>query len=611
MAARRNSKWIYWLMVGGILLGFGGWFTGGGGARSTAVGTVGGLEISAQSYANALQNQLRQIEEQSGQRLTLEQAQALGLDRAVLAHVVTRRVLDAEARRLGLSAGDARVAEAVLATPGFQGLDGQFDREVYREQLRRNGLTEAAFETALREDTARTILQAAILGGVARPETYAEVLSAWTNETRAVTWAPVGAEGVTLPEPTAEQLRAYYDAHPGDFTAPEVRQVGYAWITPEMIQAELPVDDAAVRELYESRRDEFVQEERRLVERLVYPDEAQAQAARARVDAGEAGFEDLVAERGLLLADADLGDVSRAELGAAGEAVFAAGTGSVVGPLPSDLGPALYRVNAVLAAQETSLEEAAPGLRTEIANEAAREVIAGIEPQVQDLLAGGATVEDIARRTDLEAGQVAWSEGATEGPAAYQEFRDAAAAAREGASPEIVPLADGGLLVLRLDGVTPPALRPFEEVEAEARAGWEAQARREAVLARAEAGAEAIAGGASFEDQGLAPVTEPALARRGAIEGTPPGFVEAAFGMQRGATRALPSGEGAVVLRLDSVTPAQADDPAVIAERAAVESQVSGSLSQDLIDAVAQALQAGTEIRIDDQAIAAVNAQIN
>jgi peptidyl-prolyl cis-trans isomerase D len=37
--------------------------------------------------------------------------------------------------------------------------------------------------------------------------------------------------------------------------------------------------------------------ERRLVERLVYPDQAAADAARARLDAGES-FETLVADRG-------------------------------------------------------------------------------------------------------------------------------------------------------------------------------------------------------------------------------------------------------------------------------------------------------------------------
>ncbi|TNC45970.1 peptidylprolyl isomerase [Rubellimicrobium rubrum] len=612
MAARKTTKWIYWLMMGLLLLGLGGWFTGGGRARATSIGSVDGLDIRAQDYANTLRNQMQNIGEQTGQALTMEQATAMGLDRAVLSQVVSQRVLDAEAQRLGLSVGDLRVAQAVQSTPAFQGLNGEFDRQVYREALRRNGLDEGRFETSLREDTTRTILQAAVVGGMPEPTTYAGILAAYSNETRGVTWATVGPEAVAnRPEPTSEDLRGYYEAHPDEFTAPELREISYAWLTPEMIQDELPVDDAAVQELYDSRLDEFVQEERRLVERLVFPDDQQAQAARSRLDSGEATFETLVEERGLLLSDTDLGDVAQAELDEAGEAVFAAQTGDIVGPLPSALGPAMYRVNAVLAADETTFEEAAPDLRIEIANDRARDLIADLRPQVEDLIAGGASIEDLDSQTDLQSGTIKWTEAASDGPAAYQEFRQAAQAAQEGDFPEIVDLADGGLFVLRLDGVTPPELRPFDDVAPEVRTAWEREALNEAVAALAQSKADAIAGGASFEEQGLAPRSEPALNRRGAVEGTPPDFVETAFAMAEGEARVIPAEDGAVVMRLDTVQPAADDAPAVVAEQAAIASQVSGSISQDVFAAFSQQLQTGAEIRINDQAVAAVNAQLN
>ena len=128
------------------------------------------------------------------------------------------------------------------------------------------------------------------------------------------------------------------------------------------IAADQPVDEAAVQDLYTTRLADYVVPEKRLVERLVYPDDAAAAAAKARLDAGES-FETLVAERGLDLTDIDLGDVTKSELGAAGDAVFALTGPGVAGPLPSDLGPALFRMNAILAAQETTLDEAQTPLR--------------------------------------------------------------------------------------------------------------------------------------------------------------------------------------------------------------------------------------------------------
>ena len=57
-------------------------------------------------------------------------------------------------------------------------------------------------------------------------------------------------------------VRAYYAENPEAFTAPEVRQLSYAWLTPDMIQDEVTVDETALRALYEERLADFVQPER-------------------------------------------------------------------------------------------------------------------------------------------------------------------------------------------------------------------------------------------------------------------------------------------------------------------------------------------------------------
>ncbi len=612
MATRKGNRLGLWVIVILLVIGLGGWYTGSAGGRTTSVGSVNGLDIPVQDYATALRSQLQAFEQQTGQPLDIATAQALGIDRQVLSQVVSERVLDAEAQRLGLSVGDARVAEAIVSIPAFQGLDGMFDRETYREALRRIGLDEQAFETSLREDSTRTIIQAAALGGLPEPETYGAILAAFNNESRSVTWAALDTASVAVaPQPAEADLRAYYEGNPDNFTAPEIREVSYAWLTPEMVQDAQSVDDAAVRTLYDERIDEFVQEERRLVERLVFPTAEDAQDARVRLDDGEVTFEALVEERGLLLSDADLGDVARDDLGPAADPVFAADSGDVVGPLDTSLGPAFFRVNAVLAADEVPFEEAAPSLRAELQNAAAREAIGDALPEVQDLVAGGATMADLEERTDLQAGSLAYSDEATEGPAAYAEIRDAIAAASPGDAAQVVELEDGGLAVIQVDAVIPPALRPFDEARAEVEKAWQAQALRDAVLARAQAAAEAISQGVSFEDQDLLPQVEERLTRRSQIEGTTSDFSETAFALAAGEATVIPTDTGALVLRVDSVAAADAEDEAVAGEAQAVADQVSGALAQDVFEAYARAIQAGSEVRIDDRAITAVHAQLN
>jgi len=611
MAQSKARQVGLWIILGLLFVGLVGFGSTGFNGNVRSLGSAGDKDISIQSYANALRRQIDAFSRQIGTPLSFQQAQAIGLDAQVLSQLVTTRTLDNEAGRLGLSASDLRVRDEILGLDAFIGLDGQFDRDHYAAVLRDNGMTEAEFEAGLREDLVRPLLEGAVTGAIARPVAGAGVIAAFLGEKRAITWAALGPESLLapLPPPTEAELQAHYEANPEAFTHPEERRITYAWVTPDMLQDGVTVADQDVRDLYDSRIADFVQPERRLVERLVYGSDAEATAARARLDAGEAGFEALVAERGLDLTDIDLGDVTEAELGAAGAGVFAAATGEVVGPAMSDLGPALFRVNAVLAAQVTRFEDAAPDLRNELANQRARRKISEMTEGLTDLVAGGATVENLAEQTEMELGSITWSEGKAEGIAAYAPFREAAAAATPEAFPELVELDDGGVFVLRLDGIDPPALRPFDEVRAEVEAGWRAEAMAAEILARAESAATAIAGGAGFEDEGLVPTTEPGLTRRDFVAGTPPDFLGRAFALAPGETAVLPHQGGAVLMRVDSIIPADMTDPAVAAEAESLAAQARNGIAEDMFAAFAETLRARTDIVIDQAAVNAVNAQ--
>ncbi|MEO0905367.1 MAG: peptidylprolyl isomerase, partial [Pseudomonadota bacterium] len=318
---------------------------------------------------------------------------------------------------------------------------------------------------------------------------------------------------------------------------------------------------------------------------------------------------DLVAERGLTLTDVDLGDVSQEDLRSAGEAVFAAEAGDVVGPFNSPLGPALFRMNAVLAAQEIPLEEAAPQLRDELAADAARAFINDSADPIIDLLAGGATMADIAERTDMELGTINWTPGNTDGIAAYDAFRREAAAVEQGAFVEIHDLADGGIFALTLDAIVPPALQPIEDVRDQVAAAWQAQARQEAIIARAEDIAADILPLTGFETLGLEPTVEDNLSRRSFVEGTPPSFNEQVFEMAVGDVRVIDAENRALIVRLDEVSPPDLTDENVIAQREALAENARAGIAQDIFDAYATELQQRTEQRLNQQTINAVNAQ--
>ena len=612
MAARSGTSRIFvWILLGLLILGLAGFGATNLTGNVRTVGEVGDEPIEAEDYARALQNELRRLTQERGSAVTFREAREAGLDQQILGRLIVEAALDDEADRLGISVGDGVLAEQIAQIGAFQGSEGSFDREAYRFALQNAGLTEAAFEDDLRDETARRLLQDAVLAATPAPQGYVDALVQFLGERRDVTWARLDEQALEepVPAPTEAELRTFYEENAQRFMRPETKRITYAWLTPEMIVDEVEVDEAALRELYESREDQYRQPERRLVERLAYADEAAARDALQAIEAGETSFEEEVEARGLALSDIDLGDVTRRQLGDAAEDVFAAESGEVVGPLPSSLGPALYRINGALAAQETSFEEALPELREELATDRARRVIANQAESFDDLLAGGATLEDLAQETDLELGQIDWRPGLSDGIAAYPAFRETAEEVVEGDFPEIEALEDGGLFALRLDEVVAPAPAPFDEVAGEATLLWEQEQIRSGLREQAEEIAGALREGRDFAGLGVDGATRAEGLLRGETrQGLPRGLAETVFDMEAGGVRLVPDGASLLLLRLDGIRPPdpQSDDIAALREQ--LSAQAGQALAEDLFELYARDVQMRAGITLDQSALNAVHA---
>lgn len=611
MGKGKLSKTFIWILMGLLIVGLAGFGATSLSGSARSVATVGEKEVSTDAYLRSLRTEINAFAAQAGRAVPMSEAQMLGIDRQVLAQLVTARGLDNEAARIGISVGDDVVADQLLQVPSFQSADGSFNREAYSFALRNQGLSESEFEEQLRDDTSRTILQSALIAGNTLPDTYIDTLLSYTGETRDFTWARLTGSNLQtgLPEPSEADLQAYYDENIANYTLPELRDITYAWITPEMIVDTVEVDEDALRASYEERFDEFNLPERRLVERLVFSTEDAATEALNRLG-DDFTFEDLVAERGLALADVDLGDVTRDTLDGAADGVFSAETGEVVGPLQSNLGPALFRVNAVLDAQTTSFEDARPDLRGELALDRARRVIETLAQTIDDELAAGATLEDVASTTEAELGQIEWFPGADGEIAAYDAFREAAGQLNEGDFPEVIQLGDGGVFAMRLNRIQPPAPQPIEDVIDQVRQGWDTREQTAQLMAQAEELAASLANGTSFEDLSLAPQTETGLGRNAQIADLPAGLLTAVFEMGVGDTRAVAGIGEVILLKLDTITPVDRSDGDIEMLAQALRNQASNSIAEDLFRAFATDVQQRAGVEINQPAINAVHAFI-
>lgn len=201
-AANKTMKTLVWILMGLLMLGLGGFGVTNLGGATRSVGTVGEQEISTDSYFRAVRQALQGRTGTNGRPLSFAEAKTQNIDRIALSQLVSAAALDQETADAGLSVGDAQLARQITETDAFKGLDGRFNRADYTERLRQIGMREGEYETLVRQEMSRGLLQTALFSGITPPATHAETMLDFIGSRRDFTWGLLTTDSLTesLPE---------------------------------------------------------------------------------------------------------------------------------------------------------------------------------------------------------------------------------------------------------------------------------------------------------------------------------------------------------------------------------------------------------------------------
>lgn len=621
LAAIRNSlnhwivKGLFLILIGSFAVWGIGDFVRGGAGTDRPVATVAGERISLAEAADAYQREVSQLRRSMGGQFEPTEQVRRAIAEAALARLVALRAIGAEASARGVVVTDEALRGAILAAPGFRGLDGQFSRIQYESFLRNNGLTEGRFLELLRQDLARSQLVGAVRAGAAAPRTLARAVEAFHAERRVADLVELPFMAAPPPgEPTEAQLRRFHENNPDLFSAPEYRRFDVVLLTLEDVARGITVTEREAREAYEQRAAEFHTPERRQIAQALVPDEA---AARAIAEAWRAGAAfAAIAERAQAAGGTanELGLVDRAGLPLPdlAEPAFTAAAGSVTEPVRSPFGWHVLRIGAVEPATTRSFETVKDELARTLARERAADLIYDRINRIEDSLAEGIPLAEVARRHALRHLEVAAmdAEGRDRAgnPVALGEARGeiigAVFEAPVGETTRLAETRDGSFYAVRVAEVIPPALRPFETVTAEVRTAWERSERRRAMEEQAAALVAAVAGGQTLDQAARAAGwtprrTEPFTRDAAGAAALPPQLAAALFALKPGEATMIEGSAGFLVAAVAEVLPAPADGTA-IARR---QTEIATALADDLEAQFVQALRDRAEVSINPQAV--------
>jgi peptidyl-prolyl cis-trans isomerase D len=638
---RRASKskigtWVIALIGIGILAGFAAgdisnFGTGkmGFGMSSSTLATVGGQEVTDREMSDAMQRRLQQIRQQQDPNADYASI-ARDFD-PLLDELIDERAMVAFADKYGFKVSKRLVDAEISQLPGAKGLNGEFSQQAYMQFLSQQQLT----DPQLRQYITATLLQRLMLTpiatdirvpiGMATP--YASMLLEAREGQAAI--VPVTAFSAGL-KPTDADLQAYYNANRARYMIPEQRALRIARIGPAQVAA-VGVSDQEVAAYYNASKAAFAAKETRDLSQAVVPDQASANAIAARARAGGT-LAAAAAPAGANAAVTSLPNQSRqayASLagGKAAAAAFAAASGAVVGPVQSDFGWVVVKVDKVSAQSGKSLEQARSEIAARLTAAKRKTALADLYNRIQNGIDEGQNFAEAAAQAKLavETTPLIVSDGKSRANAAFRLPADLTPVLKPAFEiapndpPEIVALpGEAGFALVSPAQVVAAAPAPLATIRELVAKQWIDQQ----AMARARKLAESIAAKASgklslsdaIKQAGVPlPAIIPVAARRIQVAEAggkvrPP--IRLLFTLNEGASKAVADdeGRGYFVVKVDKVVPGNAlAAPALIGQ---MQKELQRAAGQDYAEQFVAAIRADLKIKRNDKAIQAVKKRL-
>lgn len=530
----KAKGWVAYAIVGLItvpfaLFGINQYFEGGG-KRVAAV--VNGEEIPLQ----AVQNAFLDLKQQLGGQLPAGMDET-ALKTTALDSVINQTLMQQKIREGGYRASNQEVQTTIAGLNVFH-KDGQFDKATYENLLKIQGRDPAQFEADVRTDLSQQQLRGAVIETAFLPKAAVEQYDALRNQQREVEILTLkAADFQSQAQVSDEQVAQYYEQNKASFMTDEKVQLAYLELNRDQMATAVNIEESTLKAWFEDNAEHYVKPEEHIASHILLSvsDPSQDAQAKQRIDAlyaelqaGTRSFEDIAraestdklsAEKGGLL-----GPIVSGDWGPDFEkAVFALKAGETSQPVKTESGYEIIRVSEIRPAVPKTFEEARETVEADYRREQADKLFAEQAEKVQTLAyEQEGDLAPAAQAIGMNVQQTDWlSRNQGQGIAANPKVREAAFSddvLTSGKNSDLLELADGHAVVVRLINREPAAQKPLDAVRDDIRTSLLNQEARKLV---AQKGQELLK--ALRTAQSWAALTAAGIAAESAVE--KPGLV--------------------------------------------------------------------------------------
>jgi len=480
------QSWGIKIVFGLIIIVFVFWGVGSfQGDKATMLATVDGQPILIRDYEKAYQENLRLVKSKNP-NVTDKELQDGGFRWQVFSNMVTTRLLEDQARKLGVSVAPEELRAEIAKIPAFQNESKQFDAKRYENLLKANDVTPGEFEADFRQNLLLEKLAAFVSLPAAVAESEARSIFDFMREQATISYILFKGEdfakGVA---PTDDKIKAFYEARKDQFATPAQVRIDYVEFTPKALAKPDAVSDADVEAFYKANEKKYAKPEQVRVRHflIMLPPDAPKEA----VDAATAKLRELAAK---LAKGADFASLLPKEPNNADGLVGEDWAWLPKGSLPKEFGPfedkafslkkdeigepvrtalGLHLVQAGerQAAGQRTLAEVKDEIKAELAEQRAADKLTKALDEVQEKLASGEALDKAVAGQQMELRSSAFF--AKENPPVELGLSEQAMeklfSMKKGDVSDTPLSTQDGFLLVRVADVQPAGFEPLDSVK--------------------------------------------------------------------------------------------------------------------------------------------------
>ena len=373
------------------------------GYNSNILAQVGDREVNAQNFLFRFNREINRVSNDMSRMISTEEAKSAGLHYQVLNRVIVETSINASGDKMDLLASEEALKKRILSTNAFKNAFNQFDKNIFDQVLRQNGLTEDIYLSIEQDFHVQEQLSKSVFMNINPPSVLNELLYAYQFERREIDYIIISPQSdINTSEISDESSLDYYNKNKNRYQTNETRDFSFISLIINDISSQFDVNEQEIINFYEDNKYDYFEPEKRSYNLIPYTSEVDALNALEDYKSNN-NFERLLEVRGLEASDVDQGLIT-AEEGITDEIsknAFRSNLNELTGPVDSPFGPSLIYVKEIINEKETLLEDVKDEVLSTIQKEMAQDKIYQLYSEIEDARASGKTFEEIALENNL------------------------------------------------------------------------------------------------------------------------------------------------------------------------------------------------------------------